>query len=49
LDVKKKKNNGDSKKTEDCIEGVDGGEYREDFFNVKSPEDINEKDDSNNG
>jgi hypothetical protein len=49
LDVKKKKNDGDSKKAEGCIEGVDGSEHREDFFNVKSPEDVDEKDDADNG
>jgi hypothetical protein len=49
LDVDNKKDNGDSKKAEGSVEGVDGREHREDFFNVKSPEDVDEKDDANNG
>jgi hypothetical protein len=49
LDVDNKKDNGDAKKAEGCIKGVDGREYREDFFNVKSPKNVDEKDDANNG
>jgi hypothetical protein len=49
LDVNNKKDNRDSKKAEGCIKRVDGREHREDFFNVKSPEDIDEKDDTKNG
>jgi hypothetical protein len=49
LDVKKKKNDGDSKKAEGCIEGVDSIEHRKDFFNIKSPEDVDEKNDADNG
>jgi hypothetical protein len=48
LDVNNKKNNGDSKKAEGCIKGVEGREHREDFFNIKSPEDVDEKNDANN-
>jgi hypothetical protein len=49
LDVNNKKDNGDSKKAEGCIERVDCREHREDFFNVKFPENIDEKDDAKNG
>jgi hypothetical protein len=49
LDVKKKKNDRDSKKAEGCIERVDGREHRKYFFNIKSPEDVDEKDDADNG
>jgi hypothetical protein len=49
LDVNNKKDNGESKKAEGCIKGVECREHREDFFNVESPEDIDEKDDAKNG
>ena len=49
LDVDNKKDTGDSKKAEGSVEGVDGGEHREDFFNVKSQEYVDEKDDADNG
>jgi hypothetical protein len=48
LDVGNKKDNGDSKKAEGCIKRVDGREHREDFFNVKSPKDVDEKGNANN-
>ena len=49
LDVKNKKDNGDSKKADGCIEGVNIREHREDFFNINSPEDVDEKNNANNG
>jgi hypothetical protein len=49
LDVHNKKSDGDEKKTEGYIERVDGREYRKDFFNVKSPEDVDQEDDADNG
>jgi hypothetical protein len=49
LDVQNKKGDGNPKEAEDCIERVDGREHREDFFNVKPPEDVDENDDTNNG
>jgi hypothetical protein len=49
LDIHNKKSDGDHKKTEACIEGVDGREHRKDFFNVKSPEDVDQDDEANKG
>lgn len=49
FDVDYDKDDGDSKKTEGCVEGAYSGEHREDFFKVKSPEDVDEKDYANDG
>ena len=43
LDVKNDKDQGDAKKAESSVEGIDGGEHGEDLFNVKSPEDVKEE------
>ena len=49
FDVDYDKDDGDTKKTEGCVERIDGGEHGENFFKVKSPEDVDEKDYANDG
>jgi len=38
----------ETQKTEGCVERVNGGKHGEDFFNVKSPEDVDEENDAGN-
>jgi len=49
FDVDNSKDDRDAEKTESCVEGVDRGEHGQDFFNVKPPEDVDEKEYPNNG
>lgn len=49
LDVDDDQDDGKSKKAEGCVERVNGGEHRKDFAKVESPEDIDEKDNADDG
>ena len=48
FDVNYNKPKRDTQKTEGCVERVDSGKHCKDFFNVKSPKDVDEKDDAKN-